>query len=85
MRTLSATAASRNFSRLLDAVEAGESVTVTRGNRPVAELRPARRATGRELRAALAAIPPPDRRFCDQIAQAVGGLSQQNADPWADD
>ena len=35
MRTMSATEASRNFSDLLDAVERGETVTVTRGNRPV--------------------------------------------------
>ncbi|MFN8031348.1 MAG: type II toxin-antitoxin system prevent-host-death family antitoxin, partial [Dermatophilaceae bacterium] len=43
MRTITATEAARRFSDLLDAIEAGESVTVTRGNKPIAELRPARR------------------------------------------
>lgn len=34
MRTISATEASRRFSDLLDAIERGETVTVTRGSRP---------------------------------------------------
>ncbi len=37
MRTMTATEASQRFSDLLDAIERGESVVVTRGNRPVAE------------------------------------------------
>lgn len=83
MRTISATDASRRFSDLLDAIEAGESVTVTRGNRKVAEIRPAPRRTGRDLRAALAEIPPPDDRFATDIADAVDGLTQEGTDPWA--
>ena len=39
MKSRTATEASRNFADLLDAVEAGESVTITRAGRPVAEIR----------------------------------------------
>lgn len=84
MRSVTATEASRRFSELLDAIEAGETVTVTRGNRPVAEIRPARRRTGRDLRDAIAQIPPPDDRFAADIAGAVGGLVQEVPDPWRD-
>lgn len=83
MRTISATEASRRFSDLLDAIEAGDTVTVTRGNRPIAEIRPAPRRTGRDLRAALAAIPPPDDRFTADIAEAIGSLTHEGTDPWA--
>ena len=43
---MTATEASRNFSDLLDAIERGETVTITRGHHAVAEMRPARRRTG---------------------------------------
>ncbi|MGD7706390.1 type II toxin-antitoxin system Phd/YefM family antitoxin [Microlunatus sp. Y2014] len=84
MRTVSATEASRRFSDLLDAIEAGDTVTVTRGNRPIAEIRPAPHRTGRDLRAALATSPPPDDRFAANIADAVANLTDEEADPWAD-
>lgn len=84
MRTVSATEASRRFSELLDAIEAGEMVTVTRGNRPIAEIRPAPHRTGRDLRAALAEVSPPDDRFAGDIAAAVENLTDEGADPWAD-
>ena len=44
-RTLTATEASRQFSTLLDSIEAGDIVVVTRGNRPIAEIRPVTRRT----------------------------------------
>ena len=84
MRTISATEASRKFSDLLDAIERGESVTVTRGNRPVAEISPAHRRTGRDLRAALTEIPPPDDRFETEIADALSHVTHDGTDPWAD-
>ncbi|WP_120004891.1 type II toxin-antitoxin system Phd/YefM family antitoxin [Nesterenkonia muleiensis] len=83
MRTISATEASRRFSDLLDAIEVGDTVTVTRGNRPIAEIRPAPHRTGRDLRAALTEIAPPDDRFAADIADAVGSLTHEEADPWA--
>ncbi|MDP9799916.1 prevent-host-death family protein [Catenuloplanes nepalensis] len=84
MRTISATEASRRFSDLLDAIERGETVTVTRGSRPIAEIRPARRRTGRDLRAALSEVPPPDDEFEHDVAEAMTYVSSDRADPWAD-
>src|SRR6185312_12374668 len=43
MKTMTATEASRHFSDLLDAVERGETITIVRGNHPVAEIGPAHR------------------------------------------
>jgi antitoxin (DNA-binding transcriptional repressor) of toxin-antitoxin stability system len=83
MRTMTATEASRNFSALLDAIERGETVTITRGHHAVAEMRPARERTGADLRAALADIPPPDGNFARDIADAIGMISSEEADPWA--
>lgn len=84
MRTITATEASRNFSELLDAIERGETVTITRGNHAVAEMGPARRRTGADLRSALDEIPPPDERFAEDIAAALGLLASEGNDPWAD-
>ena len=83
MRTITATEASRNFSDLLDAIERGETVTITRGHHVVAEMRPARRRTGADLRTALDDIPPPDERFAAEIAGAVALLTSEGTDPWA--
>jgi antitoxin (DNA-binding transcriptional repressor) of toxin-antitoxin stability system len=84
MRTITATEASRNFSDLLDAIERGETVTITRGHHAVAEMSPARRRTGAGLRAALETIPPPDDRFADDIAGALALVTDERSDPWAD-
>jgi prevent-host-death family protein len=84
MRTMTATEASRNFSDLLDAIERGETVTITRGNHAIAEIAPARRRTGADLHAALADIPPPDDQFVDDVASAVAFLESDRGDPWAD-
>jgi len=83
MRTMTATEASRNFSDLLDAIEAGETITITRGNHPVAEIRPARSRTGADLRAALENVPPPDDRFVAHIVGALAMVSSEGDDPWA--
>jgi prevent-host-death family protein len=85
MRTITATEASRGFSDLLDAVEAGETVVVTRGNRRIAEIRPAFRLTGRDLTAALSDTTPPDEDFASDIAAAVDMLTADEVDPWADE
>jgi prevent-host-death family protein len=84
MRTMTATEASRNFSDLLDAIERGETVTITRGNHAVAEIAPARRRTGADLHAALADIPPPDDQFVEDVTSAVAFLESDRGDPWAD-
>jgi prevent-host-death family protein len=84
MRTITATEAARRFSDLLDAIERGESVTVTRGNKPFAELRPARRPTGRDLREALSTTTPPDELFEADLADTLALLTIDRTDPWAD-
>ena len=77
MRTITATEASRNFSDLLDAIESGETIAITRGHRVVAEIRPARHRAGADLRAALEHIPPPDDRFAEDIADALSLISSE--------
>jgi antitoxin (DNA-binding transcriptional repressor) of toxin-antitoxin stability system len=84
VRTVTATEASRKFSDLLDAIERGETVTITRGHHAIAEIRPARRRTGADLRAALADVPPPDDRFAADIAEAMALVAAEGTDPWAD-
>lgn len=83
MRTMTATEASRNFSDLLDAIERGETVTITRGHHAVAEIMPARRRTGADLRAALEQIPPPDEQFAADIAAGLALIASEVEDPWA--
>jgi len=80
---MTATEASRNFSELLDAIERGETVTITRGHHAVAEIMPARRRTGADLRAALEETAPPDDRFAADIASALAMVSSEGDDPWA--
>ena len=84
MRTITATEASRHFSDLLDAVEHGERVTIVRGSHPVAEIGPAHRRTGADLRAALAGTPPPDETFASDISAALAMVNSEVSDPWAD-
>lgn len=84
MRTMTATEASRRFSDLLDAIERGETITITRGHRAVAEIGPVRRRTGADLRAALAGIEPPDDKFAADVAEAVAMVTNEERDPWAD-
>ena len=82
---MTATEASRNFSDLLDAVEAGETVVVTRGGRRVAEISPAPRHTGRDLRRALAGIAPPDDDFAKDIRETIDFMRDDEVNPWGDD
>lgn len=84
MKTMTATEASRHFSDLLDAVERGETITILRGSHPVAEIGPAHRRIGADLRAALADVPAPDDEFGRNIAEAVALLNAEVPDPWAD-
>lgn len=62
----------------------GETITITRGNHPVAEIGPARRRTGADLRTALAEIAPPDDSFAENIADALALVTPEERDPWAD-
>ena len=82
MRTVTATHASRGFSDLLDAVERGETVQVTRAGHVVAELRPASPSTGRRLRDALEGLPALDEDLESDIASATALLTDDGG-PWA--
>jgi prevent-host-death family protein len=75
MRTITAAEASRNFPGLLDSVEHGEAVIITRGGHAVAEIRPAPCRSGADLRTALAGVPPPDESFAAGIADALTALA----------
>lgn len=83
MRELTATEASRGFKELLDAVERGETIVITRGRRPIAEIRPAERATGAALASTLGSRPRLDVAFASDISAALDLVDEQ-ADPWVD-
>lgn len=53
MKTMTATEASRAFSALLDDVENGETVVITRGGKRIATLGPASQGNGAEVLAFL--------------------------------
>jgi antitoxin (DNA-binding transcriptional repressor) of toxin-antitoxin stability system len=82
MRTMTATEASRHFSELLDAVERGERVTILRGSHAIAEIGPAHRRIGADLRAALDGTPPPDEAFARDISAALTLVTSEVPDPW---
>lgn len=56
MRKIQASAAKTHFTQLLDAVEEGESVVITRHGRPIARLTPERDRKQDEVEKAMAAI-----------------------------
>lgn len=83
---MTATEASRNFSGLLDLVESGEIVRITRGNDLIAEVGPARQRTGADLEAALlcADLPPLDGDFERDITDVLALVTDKGSDPWAE-
>jgi prevent-host-death family protein len=64
--TVTATHAARNFANLLDAVEHGETVVVTRDGVPVGRFTPERRTSADQLKAALREHPA-DSGFADDL------------------
>ena len=86
MREVTASEASRNFSAVLDSVERGEIIVVTRGGRRVASIAPTPAATGAALNAVLtrwrgaAAF---DDDFAESIDTARAAAStEDDRDPW---
>lgn len=69
MKTMTATQAARNFAGLLDAVEHGESVVITRDGITVGRFVPERRTTAERLSAALRDHPA-DPAFADDVEAA---------------
>jgi prevent-host-death family protein len=82
MKTMTATHASRGFSDVLDQVEHGETIRITRGGRTVAELRPVTPATGRALRQALAAVQGLDDEFERDVVAATELLTDEANGSW---
>lgn len=82
MRTITATEASRNFKRLLDAVENGESVAITRGGETIAEIRPRKRYMGKDLFEALAKLPKSTPEESAAFEAAINETRASMIDDW---
>jgi prevent-host-death family protein len=70
MVTVTATHAARNFASLLDAVEHGETVIVTRDGAPVGRLVPDRSTAADRLKAAMREYPA-DGGFADDLSLPI--------------
>lgn len=79
MITVTATQAARNFAKLLDAVEHGETVVVTREGMPVGRLTSERRTSADQLKDALREHPADDR-FADDLDDAHAELRSTFSD-----
>lgn len=83
MKLMTATEVSRNFSAVLDAVEHGETITITRGNARVATIGPAPKASAREVFEKLGDWGGElDDSFEADIRSAVDMLDHEIRDPW---
>lgn len=86
MREVTASEASRNFSALLDSVEHGETVVVTRGGRRIASITPTPAANGAALNEVIAnwrGTEALDAAFSESIAAArTAASSEKDTDPW---
>ncbi len=76
MRTVTATEASRSFAALLDEVERGQTIVVTRGGRRIAAVGPARAGNGADVVALLDADGP-DAGFGDDVRVARDAVTLQ--------
>lgn len=82
MRTVTATEASRAFAALLDEVERGETVVVTRGGKRVASIGPASVGNGAEVMALLSH--DVDEDFAADIVAGSGAVTLE-APAWPAD
>lgn len=84
---MTATAASRSFASLLDEVERGETVVITRGGRRIAMVGPATSGNGAALLALLALLAAGDIAFdpgyATEVAGATGAVDDQGPE-WFD-
>ena len=87
MREVTASEASRNFSALLDSVENGETVMVTRGGRRIAAITPAPAVNGGALNNVIAkwrSSEALDELFSESVAAArVAAATDKDVDPWS--
>ena len=83
MKLMTATEVSRNFAAVLDAVEHGETIIVTRGNRRIARFDPEPRASARGALEQLANRGESvDDSYWSDIRSAVDSLDHEIRDPW---
>jgi prevent-host-death family protein len=86
MREVTASEASRNFSAVLDSVERGETIVVTRAGRRVASIAPTPAATGAALNAVFTrwrGVAALDDNFAGSIDTARAAAStDDDRDPW---
>jgi prevent-host-death family protein len=73
MRAVTATQAARNFASILDQVERGETIVITRDGVPVGRLAPERHTSAERLKAALRDNPA-DKEFADDLEAARADL-----------
>ncbi|GEL94840.1 type II toxin-antitoxin system Phd/YefM family antitoxin [Cellulomonas composti] len=81
---MTATHASRGFSEVLDAVEHGDTITITRGGVPIAEIRPVPAATGHKLALALDEVSATLDDDVERDVAAATALLVAESDPWRD-
>jgi prevent-host-death family protein len=79
MITVTATQAARSFANILDAVEHGETVVITRDGAPVGRLVPERRTSADRIKAALRDNPA-DAEFADDLERARDDLRSAFSD-----
>lgn len=88
MREMSASEAARNFSAVLDAIEKGETIVVTRAGRRVAAMAPAPTETGAALNEVLdrwAGSNLFDDTFLDRLDDTLTAADPgADIDPWND-
>lgn len=89
MRELTASEASRNFSALLDAIEAGETVIVTRGGKRVSMMSPTPPSSGEAfaevLRRRRAERPIDDDALERAVAHGLSFITNEmEIDRWSD-
>jgi prevent-host-death family protein len=73
MIAVTATQAARNFASILDQVEHGETIVITRDGIPIGRLAPERRTSAERLKAALRDNPT-DEGFADDLEAAHADL-----------
>jgi prevent-host-death family protein len=80
---ISATEASREFSKLLTRVAAGETIDIYRHGEVVAMVVPPRLAlvSGAKLRSLLERLPRPDDRFAKDVKE-LSAVVTSPGDPW---
>jgi len=85
MKEMSATEVARNFSAVLDSVENGETIVITRGGHQLAKLVPTPRANGAALAEVLRKWQGQDvfgPEFDETVAWARSLPADQDGDPW---